>query len=367
MDFGRDFGHTPVMNTTQRLPASLTPLDMALAALLRDLKPVAARQDTGADAPPCAFEMGELKAWPPHDIAAADGWALRASDLVGASSFTPLPLSRSPVWVEAGDRIPDGCDCVLDEDSIDLMGPVAQGLAEAIPGQGVRRKSGAITDASRIAGAWWPGGLLEAGLRLRVVNVPGGTITARLIAGSLREAGVEVVFVEAGTRDAASIAGLLDGSDCDLLIAVGGSGVGRTDATVIALAGRGEVIAHGLAVQPGRTAAVGRIGRTPVAALPGAPDQALAVWWALVLPVLDRLSGRQSRSTVTLPLARKIASSVGISEVVLLERQVDGWMPLAIGDLPLSAVARADACLLVPGDSEGYAAGTPVDAYILRR
>jgi molybdopterin biosynthesis enzyme len=41
-------------------------------------------------------------------------------------------------------------------------------------------------------------------------------------------------------------------------------------------------------------------------------------------------------------------------------------MPLAVGDLPLAAVARADAWLLVPGSSEGYAAGTPVDAYMLR-
>jgi molybdopterin molybdotransferase len=355
------------MNTAQRLPISLTPLDVALAALLRDLKPVATREDAGSDAPPWVFDaMPEPKAWPPHDVASADGWALRASDLVGASSFTPVPLVRQPAWVEAGDSIPDGCDCVVDEDSIDLTGPIAQALSEAIPGQGVRRKGGEIADAGRIVGAWRPSGLRHAGLQVRVVNIPGGTITAKLIARGLREAGIEITFAEAAARDAASVAGLLDGGGCDLLITIGGSGVGRTDAAVIALAGRGEVIAHGLALQPGRTAAVGRIGRTPVIALPGAPDQALAVWWALVLPVLDRLSGRQTRPNVTLRLARKIASSVGIAEIVLLERQADSWMPLATGDLPLAAIARADSWLLVPGGSEGYAAGTQVNAYMLR-
>ena len=80
-------------------------------------------------------------------------------------------------------------------------------------------------------------------------------------------------------RDAASIAGAFDASACDLLLTIGGSGVGRTDAAVAALAQRGEVIAHGIALQPGRTAAVGRIGTIPVIALPGAPDQALAAWW----------------------------------------------------------------------------------------
>src|SRR5262249_5232674 len=153
--------------------------------------------------------------------------------------------------------------------------------------------------------------------------------------------------------------------DCDLVIVVGGSGVGRTDASVTALAERGEVMAHGLALQPGRTAASGRIGRTPVIVVPGAPDQALAVWWTLVLPALDRLTGRQ-RQAMRRRLSRKIASSVGIAEVVLLEEVDSAWIPLAGGDLPLAVVARARAWLLVPGGSEGYAAGTEVDAYMLR-
>jgi hypothetical protein len=67
-----------------------------------------------------------------------------------------------------------------------------------------------------------------------------------------------------------------------------------------------------------------------------------------------------------LPLARKVASSVGLAEIVLLERRDDSWMPLAIGDLPLETAARADAWLLVSGGSEGYAAGTPAKAYLLR-
>jgi molybdopterin biosynthesis enzyme len=40
-------------------------------------------------------------------------------------------------------------------------------------------------------------------------------------------------------------------------------------------------------------------------------------------------------------------------------------MPSAVGDLSLDTIARADAWLAVPGNSEGFAAGTPVDAYML--
>jgi molybdopterin biosynthesis enzyme len=240
---------------------------------------------------------------------------------------------------------------------------MAQVLAEAIPGQGIRRKGGEVADARAIIDAWQPGDL-RCATRIRVVNVPGGNITMMLIARSLRAAGAEVECVESDARDAASIAKVLDVATCNLLFAIGGSGVGRTDATVLALAERGEVIAHGLALQPGRTAAIGRIGSTPVVVLPGAPDQALAVWWTLVLPALDRWGAGQ-RKTASRLLAQKIASSVGIAELVLLGEEEGAWMPLAVGDLPLAAIARATAWLVVPGDSEGYAAGTPVNAYLL--
>ena len=352
------------MNTPQRLPASLTSLDVALTKLLRGLEGVASGERASGDTAACAAAgLDELKAWPPRDVAAVDGWALRASDLVGASSYTPLPLMKEPVWVEAGDSIPDGCDCVIDEDAIDRTGPMALVLAEAIPGQGIRRKGGGVADTRTIIDAWRPD--VRHSLRIRVVNIPGGDITAKLIARSLRAAGVDVVCVEADARDAASIAKTLDVSACDLLVTVGGSGVGRTDATALALAERGEVIAHGLALQPGRTAAVGRIGNTPIVILPGAPDQALAVWWTLGLPVLDRLAGGQCKTGIR-PLAQKIASGVGIAEIVLLGELDGAWVPLAVGERPLTAIARAAAWLVVPGDSEGYAAGTPVNAYLLR-
>ena len=369
------------MASPQHLPAALTPLDTALNALLGGLEPVLPVELPLTEAlGGIAADMPPLSALPPHDIAASDGFAFRARDLVGASSYSPLPLMQAPLWVEAGDAMPDGCDCVVDADAVDRSGPIVQVLAEAIPGQGVRRAGSDVAEGSFAIAAGrriLPRDLLiarAAGLqtlkvrrpRLRIVNIPGGTLTADMIAESARAAGAEVFRVEAAARDAASIAQALDSDGCDLLLTVGGSGVGRTDAAVMALAQRGEVIAHGLALQPGRTAAIGRIGKTPVVALPGAPDQAFAAWWTLALPALDRLSGRRPRKTLNLPLARKVASSVGIAEIVLLEQSEGAWATLAIGELSLESIARAEAFLVVPGGSEGFAAGAPVDAYMLR-
>ncbi len=369
------------MTLPQRLPALLTPLDAARDALLRGLQPVAPVELSLTEAlRGIAADMPPLPALPPHDIAAVDGFAFRARDLVGASSYSPLPLTKSPVWVEAGDAMPDGCDCVLDADALDRAGPIVQVLAEAIPGQGVRRAGSDIAAGSFAVAAGrriLPRDLLiarAAGLTsmnvrkpcLRIVNVPGSTLTADLIAESARAAGAEVFRHQAAARDANSVAQALDTGACDMLLTIGGSGVGRSDAAVMALAQRGEVIAHGIALQPGRTSAVGRIGTTPVVMLPGAPDRAFAAWWTLALPALDRLSGRRPRKTLNLPLARKVASGVGIAEIVLLERRDGAWVTLAVGELSLQSIARAEAFLAVPGGSEGFAAGAPVAAYMLR-
>jgi molybdopterin molybdotransferase len=366
---------------TQRLPPSLMPLDLALATVLRALEPVAPIALPLTEALGCAAaEMPPLRAHPPHDVAAVDGWALQANDLVGASSYSPLPLALPPTWVETGDAMPEGTDCVLDTDAVDISGPISEVLAEGIPGQGVRRAGSEIAGRAPIVAAGCPVRTADlllaraAGLetlsirrpRLRIVNIPGGTATACLIADSARAAGADVTEADVRARDAASIVEILDTTACDLLLTVGGTGVGRQDAAVTALAARGDVLAHGVALQPGRTAAIGRLGTVPVIALPGSPDQALAAWLALAHPVLSLLSARLPQEPVTLPLARKIASSVGIAEVALLTEGQGTWLPLAVGELSLQAIARADAWLLVGGDSEGFAAGTPIDAYLLR-
>ncbi len=91
------------MTSPQRLPTSLTPLDKALDALLQGVEPVAPVELTLVGALRCiAADMPPLSAYPPCDVAAVDGYAFGARDLVGASSYSPLPLTTPPVWVEAG-------------------------------------------------------------------------------------------------------------------------------------------------------------------------------------------------------------------------------------------------------------------------
>jgi molybdopterin molybdotransferase len=373
------------MTEPQRLPAALTPIDAALTKLLDGVAAIAPVEVPLAEAIGCVgAEIPKPEAsLPAFSVAMTDGWAARAQFLAGASSYAPMLLRTAPVWVEAGERLPEGCDCVVDENSIEPVGAMFQAVAESIPGQGVRRAGEDITAGVVL---FSPGHRVTAAETIavhasgrdtlpvrrphvRVIAVPardGRDVSAGLIAAAAREAGARVTLTTVPARDASAIAATIEESAQDLLLLVGGSGIGRSDAVVAALTTCGAVAAHGLALQPGRTAAVGRVGTAPAIVIPGTPAQALAVWLALAVPVLDRLTLHAPRPFDIKPLARKIASAIGFAELVLL-KSVDGnWAPLAVGDLPLAQIAVADGWLMVPAESEGYAAGTRVGATPLR-
>jgi molybdopterin biosynthesis enzyme len=97
--------------------------------------------------------------------------------------------------------------------------------------------------------------------------------------------------------------------------------------------------------------------------LPGRLDAALAVWLTVGRRILERLAAAHHRdrdTAETLPLARKVTSTVGLAEVVpvrCLEGQAE---PLASKYLSLSSLTRSDGWILVPADSEGYSAGATV-------
>lgn len=373
------------MTEPQRLPAALTSLDAALTKLLDGVQAIAPVEVPLAEAVgSVGAEIAKPDAsLPAFNVAMTDGWAARAQFLAGASSYSPLLLRTPPAWVETGDRLPDGCDCVVDESTIEPVGAMFQAVAESVPGHGVRRGGEDVAAGTVL---FSPGQRITAADTIAVhasgrVTLPvrrphvrlvvvaahhGRDVSAGFIAAAAREAGARVTSSGAAARDVDSIAAAIEGGTQDLLLLVGGSGVGRSDAAVAALARCGAVDVHGIALQPGRTAAIGRVGSSPAIVIPGTPAQALAAWLALALPVLDRLMLHAPRPPGIRPLARKIASAIGFAELVVL-KSVDGeWLPLAGGDLPLAQIAVADGWLMVPADSEGYAAGTRVGALPLR-
>lgn len=363
---------------------TLTSLEAVLAELLDGLVPVApvfvspalARGRISAETANIATAL------PERHRATIDGWALRSLDLAGASPYSPVRLLEAPVWVEAGNVLPDGCDCVLKRDHVDCEGPLAQAYADAIPGEGIRRAgedvaSGrpAVVTGRRVESTdllvAHAAGLETIAVRtprvllLDVVAVDGSSLAKQLIAELLENEGADV-SIQTTPRDANAIAHALSGPDCDFVVTIGGTGFGHFDATAEAFHLSGLLFAHGIAVRPGSTAAAGRLQKRPMVALPGAADQAFAVYHALVRPVLDHLACRTARVSIELPLARKISSTVGMAEIALFQQQQSSWFPLAVGNLSLDQLRLADAFAVVDGGSEGYPAGAPVEGFLLR-
>ena len=372
------------MGKARPLQSKLTSLDSALAELFDGQNPVEAMSMPLVKANGyIAAEMPILDTpLPIQNLATLDGWALASLDLVGASSYSPVPSRQSPQWVEVGDALPKGCDCVLRPDLVEHHGPLMQVLAEAGPGQGARRVGEDIaagrpivlagrrlcaTDLLALSAIGCDAVMIRAP-NLRLIDLGSSErigLTSEFIAGMARETGAHVT-VKTVSRDAQAVTDALTHATSDFVVLVGGTGSGRADCATQALEHAGTLIAHGLAIQPGETTAVARCGDVPVVALPGQPGPALAAYLFLVQPVLDHLSSRLPRQGMALPISRKIASTVGVAEIALVRREVDTWQVLAVGDFSLDHVRMADAWLAIGGDSEGYAAGTSVEAFPLR-
>ncbi len=313
---------------------------------------------------------------PADDRAAIDGFALRSGDLSGASPYAPLALAVTPHFVSVGDRLPDGCDCVVEAGLVEQAGPLALVIGEARPGEGVRRRGadmGAGEPMLRPGTRLGPLDALlarSAGLhrllvrrpRLRLVEMNGaaGGSTLSLVTALASQVGVILDRRPVADPDALAPDG------CDVLLTIGGTGTGSADATASRLAEAGWTLRHGVALRPGRTSAVGRQGAAALVALPGSTDAALAAWLVLVEPLLRHLSSAWPSATQRASLSRKIASDAGHAELALLALTAEGsYDPLTVGALPLHALRDASAWTLVPAGSEGRPAGATIPIHPL--
>jgi molybdopterin biosynthesis enzyme len=148
------------------------------------------------------------------------------------------------------------------------------------------------------------------------------------------------------------------GDDADLIVVIGGSGQGARDVSVQMLARAGSVAFHGVGLSPGETAALGQAGKAWVLIVPGRVDAALAVWTTLGEALMARLAGVDvAKRETSVTLARKIASTIGMVEIVPVKRVGEGAVPLASGYLPLRVLLEADGYVTIPAESEGLPAG----------
>lgn len=371
-------------------PLRLTDPEAALTALLAAIPgPVAPRRR------PVAEAIGRILAeplvapgpMPPAPTALRDGWAVAAADTLGAGPYAPLPLPARPAWVAAGDALPPGADAVLPAFDLTDHGPplFAEALQAVAPGEGARMPgedlpAGAVLRAAgeRLAPRDLPSlaacGIAEPAVRAprvawiatgdEIVAEPARDTLAPAFAALLAAEGADTVLAPPAPDDAEAIADALRAAapGADLLLLAGGTGEGREDRSAAGLAAAGRLSLHGIGARPGSTAGYGTVEDKPVILLPGRAEDAVAAWLLLARPALRRLSGAVAKPPRRARLTRKVASMVGMAELVPLRfTAADEVEPLAVGTLPLGALGAAEAALMVPPGAEGYEAGSLVD------
>jgi molybdopterin molybdotransferase len=319
---------------------ALTPL-AALLDRIAAIPPLARTETVPLDRAAGCVLVGEVRAAaavPPRPIARRAGIAVRAEETQGASPYAPAALTLA-VPVVVGGALPEGADAVLPEEAVERLGVLATASQPAAPGEGVVR-----------AGAELAAGMLV--LRAGRVVVPADLAAAEA-------AGCTRFTVRAAPRVAVRLTGPVGAM---LRAASGDRGGGYAPDLVVEAA---DGVPR-LAARPIEDAALDLDTDPPVLRLPDGAAGWLG-WLALGAPLLRRLAGLPEPGTVAAQLARRIASAVGFTDLVLVRLTGAAAAPLAAPDAPsLALLAEADGVVVLPPESEGLPEGATVQVQRFR-
>jgi putative molybdopterin biosynthesis protein len=414
-----------------------------------DLRPLAAEEVALADA------LGRVLAAdvvapldvPGFDRSNVDGFAVRAEDTFGASEDEPRTLRLNAevlatgvhprqavepgtaTAIATGAIVPRGADAVVmiehtdaDADRLSVRRPVAPGANVTFAGtdigrgETVLRRGEVLT--SRETGVLAALGLARVAVvrppRVAVLStgdeiIPAGApmrpglvydSNAVILADAVRELGGEPVPLGIVPDDHPRLEAALRGAlACDLVLLSGGTSKGAGDLSyrVVGALGEPGVIAHGVALKPGKPlclAAVRQGARTvPIAILPGFPTSAIFTFREFIAPVLRRLAGRPDDPAEVVParLPMRVNSERGRTEYLLVglvsqvgARSVSDGSAYPVADAPgsdsefvaypmgkgsgsVTTFSRADGFVIIPRQREYLEAGDVVDVHLLGR
>jgi molybdopterin molybdotransferase len=348
---------------------------------------------------------------PPFSRAGMDGYAVRARDVQGASRAHPRTLTKvgtvytgevpampvldgQCVEISTGAPMPDGADAVVMVEETDSdSGAAVMIFAEVQPQQNVGARgadiqsgqvviaAGETLNSSRIGALAAIGAstvqvfarprvailstgneIVEPGQELQpgqIYDINRFTISA-VVADN---GGIPVPHPPApDTLDA--LLATLDGlTTCDIVVFSGGSSVGERDLIRDAIAARGTLLFHGVAVKPGKPTGLGIVNGKPVFAMPGYPTSCLSNAHMLLVPVLRRMAGLGPKinKTLRVPLARRITSAAGRHQFYTVRIENGNAVPAFKASGDITSMSRADGYIEIPANVDAVEAGTPVD------
>ncbi len=147
---------------------------------------------------------------------------------------------------------------------------------------------------------------------------------AQVLADAVRELGGEPLRLGITPDDAdalrAKVRDALEAADIVLLSGGTSKGAGDISYRVVAELTDPGIVAHGVALKPGKPICLAASGGRPVVVLPGFPTSAIFTFHEFVAPVLSSMAGRthEERATVQARLAVRVNSEIGRTEYLLV-------------------------------------------------
>jgi len=401
----------------------LVPVEEARERILSQIKPLQPLELPLQEAEGCVLADDVVAPGDIPDFAssAMDGFAVRSSDVAGATPSSPVELrivgraliGRRPestvgggesLRIATGAPVPAGADavvpienCEVVADTVRILGPWPEGKHVRPAGEDVRGGE-VILKAGRRIGAPELGLLATAGFshplvhpRPRVVVLstgdelipPGQTpefgqvrdSNGYLLFGALREAGAVPVMAGIVRDEVEDLREVVFSHlvQADAFVSSGGVSVGERDVVKAAFFRRGEMDFYKVAMQPGMPQGFGHVEGKPFFGLPGNPVSVFVSFEVFIRPVLRKMMGRRQlfRPEVTARLDADVSGPIGKTQFarVRVRRTEEGWIATptgARGSNLIATVTRANGLAIVPPGVETAAAGTEVDVVVFR-
>jgi molybdopterin molybdotransferase len=347
---------------------------------------------------------------PPFARSAMDGYAVIAADTEGASRETPVRLRQldrvftgtvstqivargACAEIATGAPLPAGSDAVvMVEETAKSDATTIDVFAAAAAGQNIGRRGGDIAAGDRVIAS---GDLLTPGRigalaaigrtdvevfakpRVAILSTgnevlePGQPLPEGHIYDVNRFTLGAVVSAHGGAPEPRrpaqdTVAALLQALDecatADLVVFSGGSSVGERDLVVDAIAARGQMIFHGIAVRPGKPTAFALVAGTPFFGMPGNPTSCLSNAYILLVPFLRavaRLPPHAPR-TLRVPIGRRIVSTANRHQFYTVRLRDGAAFPAFKGSGDITSLSMADGYIEIPAEQSTVEEGTDV-------
>lgn len=356
---------------------------------------------------------------PPFDRSNVDGFAVRSADLAVAGEGAPVRLilndeviacgiapvrpvlSGTATTIATGGPVPRGADAVVMVEHTQPAGGRAIEVRRASsPGQFVSyagsdiARGEALLRAGTMIGSREIGMLAACGIaevmvarrpRVAILSTgdelvqPGNPLrpaaiydtNGAVVTAAIAENGGETNFLGAIPDDEqaleAAMRSALAGSD--MLVTSGGTSKGAGDIShrIIGRLGKPGIIAHGVALKPGKPLCLAVCDGKPVVILPGFPTSAMFTFHDIIVPVLRKMAGLPPRADakVSARVPVRIPSELGRTEFVMvsLVEGADGLIayPTGKGSGAITSFAQADGFLKIDALADQMPANSEVE------